>query len=151
MDIITPEKKKELQKELQELIDVKRPRVLEDLNVARSFGDLSENAEYDAARQEQQTLESRVKEIEFILNNAEVVAKKTKSDGTVSIGSKVEVEIDGKKEEYIMVGKDEADILSNKITNESPIGSVLYGKEEGASGTIVLPTKNVKFKITAVK
>lgn len=127
---ITAEGKKELEKELEELIK-NRPVISERIAVARSFGDLSENEEYSSARNEQKVAEGRILEIQDILKNAKIIrgGKKTKVD----LGAQISLDMDGKKMEYTLVGPTEANPLEGKISNESPIGKALFGHKAGES------------------
>lgn len=125
---LTAEGKKELERELEELI-AGRPAISERIATARAFGDLSENEEYSSARNEQKMAESRILEIEEILKNAKVIrgGKKDK----VALGATVKIDLGGKKMEYALVGPTEANPLEGKISNESPIGKALVGKSAG--------------------
>lgn len=143
---ITAEGKAELEKELAELKE-RRLEISEKIAAARDYGDLSENAEYDAAREEQGIVETRVLEIEDILNNFEII--KPKSGGSVHVGSTVDLK-NGKKVTYTIVGPVEADPLEGKISNESPIGAALMGKKAGDKVTIETPKGNVAYTIEAV-
>ena len=127
---LTAEGKKELEKELDELIKG-RPAIAERIAIARSFGDLSENEEYSSARSEQKVAESRIMEIQEILKNAKVIrgGKKTKVD----LGATVTLNMNGKKATYTVVGTTEANPLEGKISNESPIGKALLGHKTGES------------------
>ena len=127
---LTAEGKKELEKELDELIKG-RPAIAERIAIARSFGDLSENEEYSSARNEQKVAESRIMEIQDILKNAKVIrgGKKTKVD----LGATVTLNMNGKKATYTVVGTTEANPLEGKISNESPIGKALLGHKTGES------------------
>lgn len=145
---LTIEGKKELEEEL-ELLKGQRAEVAEKIANARDYGDLSENAEYDAAREEQAQVESRVAEIEDILQNADII-KPTKSNGTVQVGSTVDLH-NGKKVTYTIVGPVEADPLEGKISNESPIGSALIGKKVGDKVVIETPKGSTTYKIDAIR
>ncbi|MBR3253881.1 transcription elongation factor GreA [Candidatus Saccharibacteria bacterium] len=125
---LTAEGKKELEKELDELIK-SRPQIAERIATARAFGDLSENEEYSSARNEQKLAESRILEIQDILKNAKVIrgGKKDK----VSLGATVSLDMSGRKVEYILVGPTEANPLEGKISNESPIGKAIFGHKAG--------------------
>jgi len=125
---LTAEGKKDLEKELEELI-AKRPEIAEKIATARAFGDLSENEEYSSARNEQKLTENRILEIQDILKNAKVIKGGKKS--TVSLGVGVKLDLGGRKVEYTVVGATEADPLNGKISNESPIGKVIMGHKEG--------------------
>lgn len=144
---ITIDGKKELEAELKSLV-ARRGDVADKIANARDFGDLSENAEYDAAREEQGLLETRIAEIEEILNNAEIIKASRKK--TIDLGSKVELKTGGKVVKYTIVGPVEADPLEGKISNESPIGEALFGKKVGDSAVISTPKGDVTYKISAV-
>lgn len=144
---ITAEGKKELEAELAELIS-RRGAIAEKIAEARDFGDLSENAEYDAAREEQGLLETRVGEIEEILLNADIIKGGSKTK--VSLGSKVELKSGSKSVTYTVVGPVEADPLEGKISNESPIGVAVFGKKVGDSATITTPKGDVTYKIVTI-
>jgi transcription elongation factor GreA len=146
---LTDEGKKELELELDELKG-RRGDIAEKIANARDYGDLSENAEYDAAREEQAQVESRIAELEDILKNADII-KPTKNNGTVQVGSTVDLVVDGKKVTYTVVGPVEADPLEGKISNESPIGSALMGQKEGDKVTIETPKGKTTYTIEAVK
>ena len=148
--LLTQEGLEELKKELEELKMVKRPEVIEALKEARAQGDLSENAEYDAARNEQAIVESRIKELEVMVENAKVI-EKTNSD-VVSLGCNVTIEYvdDNEKEEYSIVGSKEADPFSNKISNESPIAQAILGKKKGTTVSVDSPNGKYDVKIIAV-
>ena len=147
---LTQEGMDELKKELDELIQVKRPEVINALKDARAQGDLSENAEYDAARTEQAIVESRIKELETMLERAVVI---TKADtDTVSIGTKVTLEYvdDEDTEEYSIVGSSEADPFLNKISNESPIAKAIMGLKVGSVVSVDSPNGKYNVKIVAI-
>lgn len=145
---ITTTGKKELEAELEGLKS-RRGEIAEKIASARDFGDLSENAEYDAAREEQGLVETRIAEIENILANADIIKGGTKS--SVNLGSIVELTTDGKKVTYTVVGPVEADPLAGKISNESPIGEALFGKKIGETATIVTPKGEVAYTIADIK
>ncbi len=145
---ITAEGKAELEKELAELV-AQRADVAEKIAAARDYGDLSENAEYDAAREEQGIVESRVIEIEDILQNFELIVAK-KSNGTVQVGSTVDLK-NGKTVTYRVVGPVEADPLEGKISNESPIGAALMGKKVGEKVVIETPKGSTTYTLEAIR
>ena len=147
---LTEEGLQELKKELDELILVKRPEVINALKDARAQGDLSENAEYDAARTEQAVVESRIKELESMLERA-VVITKVNTD-VVSIGSKVTLEYvdDEDTEEYSIVGSNEADPFANKISNESPIAKAIMGLKVGSVVSVDSPNGKYDVKILSI-
>ena len=145
---ITLDGKKELEAELSDL-KARRGHVADKIAEARDFGDLSENAEYDAAREEQGLLETRIAEIEDILNNAEII--KGGSKKAVSLGSHVDLKTNGKIVSYTVVGPVEADPLEGKISNESPIGVALFGKKVGDTATITTPKSEVTYTIDQIR
>lgn len=144
---ITAEGRDDLQKELFELKE-RRSEISERIAAARDYGDLSENAEYDAAREEQGIVETRVLEIENILANFELI--KPKSGGVVRVGSTVDLH-NGKIVTYTVVGPVEANPLEGKISNESPIGAALMGKKTGDTVTIITPKGEVTYTIDNVR
>lgn len=145
---ITADGKKELEAELEGLKS-RRGEIADKIAEARDFGDLSENAEYDAARNEQGLLESRIAEIEDILMNASIIGKHRK--GVVDLGSVVEIEHKKVRTKYTVVGPVEADPLEGKISNESPIGRALYGKKIGDEATIATPKGETTYTIVAIQ
>lgn len=144
---ITDEGKAELEAELAELKG-RRGAIADKIAEARDYGDLSENAEYDAAREEQGLVESRIAEIEDILLNAELI--KAGKGSKVSLGSKVELKTGKKTVNYTVVGPVEADPLEGKISNESPIGVALMGKKVGDTVTITTPKGEVTYEIVSI-
>lgn len=149
---LTSEGYLELETELNHLKTDKRNEVLNALKEARALGDLSENAEYDSARDEQAKLEARIKEVEYILEHATIIDDSTDSD-TVQIGSTVELEYDGddEAEEYRIVGSQEADPFNNKISNESPIAAAILNRKVGETVEVSSPDGVYKVKIVSVK
>ena len=147
---LTEEGLEEIKKELEELKLVKRPEVINALKDARAQGDLSENAEYDAARSEQAIVESRIKDLEVMLERA-VVITKVDTD-VVSIGTKVTLEYvdDDDTEEYSIVGSQEADPFTNKISNESPIAKAIMGLKVGSVVSVDSPNGKYDVKILAI-
>ena len=137
----------ELKTELEFLI-AKRADLAEAIRSARELGDLSENAEYQSARADQEKSETRVSEIENILANVEVIKKPT--GGKVQLGSTVKLSASGKTKEFQVVGTVEADPLSGKISDESPIGQALLGKVEGDSVEISTPSDSTTYKIISI-
>lgn len=139
----------ELQAELNALI-AKRPDIAEAIRSARELGDLSENAEYQSARAEQERTEKRVSELENILLNVEII-QKPKGDSKIQLGSEVALKsAAGKTKEFQIVGTVEADPLSGKISDESPIGQALLGKKEGDSVEITTPVDTTSYKIVSI-
>ncbi|HEU0080939.1 MAG TPA: transcription elongation factor GreA [Candidatus Paceibacterota bacterium] len=147
---LTQEKYKELERELAELKTVKRKEVASNLEYARSLGDLSENAEYQEARELQATIEDRIMTIESTLKTAEIV-REAHGD-SVSMGSLVTVEKSGNgKQKFKIVGSDEVDTASGRISNLSPLGSVLVGKRKGESVSVSTPKGIATYRIVAVE
>lgn len=144
---ITAEGKTELETELIGL-KARRGEIADKISEARDFGDLSENAEYDAAREEQGLLETRIAEIEDIINNAEII--KANKKNIVGLGSKVELKTGAKKVVYTVVGPVEADPMEGKISNESPIGMALYGKKVDDKVTITTPKGDISYIIVSI-
>lgn len=139
----------ELQAELEELI-AQRAIIADRIKTAREFGDLGENMEYTAARQDQERNESRISEIDHILKNVDVI-KDSKSNGKVVLGSTVKLRTeDGKTKEFQVVGTVEADPLNGKISDESPIGRALMGKKEGEAVEIKTPIETALYKIADI-
>lgn len=144
---ITAIKRDELKEELKELV-AKRPQIAEDLAYARSFGDLSENAEYDAAREAQKVLESRVQEIEGILEHATII--KAKKSDKVVLGTKVKIKSGRKETEYLMVDPVEANPLQSKLSVESPLGQVLMGRKVDDEVEFNAPKGVIRYIITEI-
>lgn len=137
----------ELETELNELKNVRRPEVITALKEARANGDLSENADYDAARNEQAQIEARIKELEYKLEHSKIVNKA--KNGTAGIGSVVTIkDEDGDEEEYQLVSSVEADPFNNKISVESPIGLAIKGHKTGDS--VLVESPNGGYNITIV-
>ena len=145
--LLTKEGVADLEKELAELISQRGPAA-EAIKTAREFGDLSENAEYQSARQEQERLEARISEVEYILQNVQVITK-PKGDSKVQIGSTVTLKNHDTKK-FQVVGTVEADPLNGKISDESPIGVALMGKKLGDEVEIVTPVETHKYKVVDI-
>lgn len=138
----------ELEVEHKELV-VQRAPIAERIKTAREFGDLSENAEYTSARQEQERVEGRIAEIENILQNVEIIVK-PKGDSKVQLGSSVKLQAGGKTKQFQVVGTVEADPLNGKISDESPIGQALLGKKLGDEVEIKTPAETATYKIAEI-
>ncbi len=139
-----------LEQELNTLKTEKRPEVIKALKEARALGDLSENSDYDAARNEQAQLEARIKELEYKLEHC-TIADSGKKD-TVSVGSTITIAYDdGDTEEYKIVGSLEADPFENKISNESPIGKAIIGHKKGEVVEVASPNGNFTVTITNIE
>ncbi len=142
-----------LKKELQELKTVRRPTVIEAIAVARDHGDLKENAEYHAAREEQGFIEGRIKELESAISNSQIIdVTKLNANGRVVFGSTVDLfDVDTEEEvSYQIVGDIEADINENRIAISSPIARALIGKEEGEEVVVEAPAGSKEYVISAV-
>jgi len=148
MEYLTPEGLEKLKKELHFLKDIKRKEIAEKLKTAISFGDLSENASYQEAKEEQAFLEGRISEIEETLKNT-TVQKKEKT-GWVQIGSVVFVSSNSHKEKFEIVGSNEGNPLEGKISYNSPLGKVLLDKPEGANVEFETPGGRVKYRILKI-
>ena len=149
--ILTKEGKEELEKRLEYLKLTARAEITERIKTAREFGDLSENAEYDAAKNEQAMIEGEIQEIENKLKYA-VIIKDGAKKGVVSLGSKVDI-LDNETNElmtYEIVGTTEADVEMGRISNESPIGNALLGRKAGETLTVSVPVGNVSITIKKV-
>ena len=151
-NILTYEGLKKLEDELENLKVVRRKEVSQKIKEAREQGDLSENAEYDAAKDEQRDIEARIEELEKILKNAEVVVEVEADLDKVSIGCSVKIldcEFD-EELEYKIVGSTEANSLKGKISNESPVGKALLGKQVGDTVTVETPAGEFSYKVLSI-
>ena len=151
--ILTPEGYEKLKQEIESLQTHKRREVAERIRVAREFGDIAENAEYDDAKNEQAMLEHRIMQLEERLLGARVLTKKDVSKDIVSVGSHVRVKnMDANKTfEYHIVGSAEANPAENKLSNESPVGKAIMGKKKGEVVEVAAPRGSLKFKILEIK
>ena len=151
--ILTSEGLKKLEDEFDDLIVVKRKEVAQKIKEAREQGDLSENAEYDAAKDEQRDIEARIEEIEKILKNAEIVDEDEVDLGTINIGCQVKI-LDLEFDEeltYKIVGSTEANSLKGKISNESPVGKALIGKKVGDLVAVETQVGVVEYKVLDIQ
>lgn len=147
--IMTAEGFLEAENELNELKNVRRPEVIKALKEARALGDLSENADYDAARNEQAIIEAKIGELEYKLEHAQIIDNKTKNE--VSLGSVVTISYsDGLEEEYKIVGSMEADPFDNKISNESPLGIALLKHKIGDVVNVESPNGGYTIKVEKI-
>lgn len=149
---MTEEGKAKLEEELHTLKTVKRTEVVERIKIARDFGDLSENSEYDSAKEEQAFVESRIAQLEKMIRNA-VIIENNNDENTVALGKKVTfIELpDGEEETYTIVGSAEADPFEGKISNDSPIAKSLFGKEKGDEVMVPTPGGEMKVKIINIE
>lgn len=150
---MTEEGKVKLEQELEHLKTVRRPEVVERIKIARDFGDLSENSEYDAAKDDQAFVESRITQVETMLRNAVIIENDDSDQSTVQMGRTVTfIELpDGDEEEYTIVGSAEADPFEGKISNDSPIAKSLLGCEVGQEVNVPTPGGDMRVRITEVK
>ena len=151
--ILTPEGFKKLQQEIEHLSTEKRREVAERIRIAREFGDIAENAEYDDAKNEQALLEHRIATLEERLRHARVITKKDIAKDVVSIGSKVKLrDMDAKKTvEYHIVGSAEANPAENKLSNESPVGKAIMGHKKGEVVEVAAPRGALRYKIMEIR
>jgi transcription elongation factor GreA len=152
-NILTREGLAKLENELDDLIVVKRKEVAQKIKEAREQGDLSENAEYDAAKDEQRDIEARIEEIEKILKNAEIVDEDEVDLGSINIGCQVKI-LDLEFEEeliYKIVGSTEANSLKGKISNESPVGRALLGKKVGDLVTVETQVGTIEYRVLEIQ
>ncbi|WP_335869270.1 transcription elongation factor GreA [Bacillus sp. 2205SS5-2] len=145
--------KEKLEQELDQLKSVKRKEVVERIKIARSFGDLSENSEYDSAKEEQAFVEGRISTLEAMIRNAKIIQEDEQAKDIVTLGKSVSfVELPGGDEEsYSIVGSAEADPFEGKISNDSPIAKSLLGKKVGEEVSVHTPGGDMKVRITAIK
>ncbi|EST51669.1 transcription elongation factor GreA [Brevibacillus panacihumi W25] len=147
--ILTPEGLAKLEQELEDLKTVKRKEVAARIKEAISFGDISENSEYEEAKNEQAFIEGRILTLEKMLRNARIITNEDVDTGVVSVGSKVrlkDLEF-GDIVDYTIVGSAESDPMNNKISNESPVGQALLGKAKGAVVDVQVPAGVIQYEI----
>ncbi len=152
--LITKEGLDKLVKELDELKNVKRKQVAERIKEAISYGDLSENAEYEEAKNEQAFVEGRIMELEEKVKNAKIISDKNKVNKTIQLGTTVHLKNLTKKKDdleiYVIVGSTEADPFEGKISNESPVGSALLDHSKGDVVKVVAPAGNIEYEIVKI-
>lgn len=146
---VTAQGLEDMKNELNYLINVKRPEVIEALKEARALGDLSENAEYDAARGEQASTEGRIKELEVLIENAKIIDEVSTDKVTIGNNVKIEYVEDGEIETYSIVGSTEADPFENKISNESPIAKAILGAK--VDDVVAVESPNGKYNVKIVE
>jgi transcription elongation factor GreA len=147
--ILTKDGLDQLKNEYEELVNTKRPQVVIRLSEARDLGDLSENSEYAAAKQDLSFIDGRIAELEEILHGAKIVT--THKKGSVDVGCKVTLHINGKKEVFTVVGEWEADPSQKKISHSSPLGKALLGKREGEKIEVDAPAGKLLYKIIEIQ
>jgi transcription elongation factor GreA len=148
---LTLEGFKKIKDELKELKEVKRKQISERIQEAKEHGDLSENAEYHEAREEQSFIEGRILELENLLRNSVVIDINNDQDQIIRIGSKIIVEKNGETIEYSIVGSTEADPKNNSISCDSPLGQAFLGKKKGEIIKVKIPKGETEFKIRDIK
>lgn len=151
--LLTPEGLQKLEDELEHLKSVKRREVAERIKLAISYGDISENSEYEDAKNEQAFIEGRIMTLEKMLRNARIIQEADVKTDAVSVGSTVRLrDIEFNEEvEYTIVGSAEADPGSSKISNESPVGRALLGKSVGSTVDVAVPAGNIQFEVLHIK
>ena len=147
--VLTKDGLSELKREYDDLVNVKRPDAVNRLADARELGDLSENSEYAAAKQDLAFIDGRILELEEIIHGAKIVTNHTKN--AVDVGCKVTLTINGKKEVFSLVGEWEADPMQKKISHSSPLGKALMGKKVGEKVEVEAPAGKVLYKILSIE
>lgn len=149
---MTEEGRKKLEEELEYLKTERRQEVVERIKIARSFGDLSENSEYDAAKDEQAFVEGRVSQVEQMLKNAAIIEEDTSNNTVVSLGKSVRFKElpNGDEESYTIVGSAESDPLEGKISNDSPMAQSLLGRQIGEQVTVSTPGGDIEVEIIEI-
>lgn len=137
--------------ELEYLSTTKRAEIAERINIARGFGDLAENSEYDAAINDQDLSENRIAELENVLKNAKVITEEHTNSDFVVIGSTVKIDMDNEIDEFTIVGRVEADPSKKKISNESPLGMALLGAKKGEEVEVATPIVRYKCKVLEIR
>ncbi len=149
--LITQEGLDKLAAELKELVEDRRPDVIARIKSAKELGDLSENAEYSSAKDEQSFIEGRIQELDDVIKHAKVVKDSSKSGGkTIQIGSRVTVQVEGDTDQYELVGPAESDPARGKISTDSPVGQALLGHQVKETVKVRTPDGDVAYKIVAV-
>ena len=147
--VVTKDGLSELKREHEELVSVKRPEAVARLADARELGDLSENSEYASAKQDLAFIDGRILELEEIIHGAKIVTNHTKSQ--IDVGCKVTLNVNGKKEQFMLVGEWEADPMEKKISHESPLGKALLGKKVGEQVEVEAPAGKVLYKVLHIE
>ncbi len=152
-EFLSPEKFEELKQELHQLKTVRRKEVAESLEYARSLGDLSENAEYQEARDLQAAIEERIARLEQMIANAEIVTHSKKKSDVVAMGAKVSIQKIGEKDthKYEIVGSEEANMMERKISYLSPLGEAMMGKKKGDEFSFETPNGKQKYKVVGIE
>jgi transcription elongation factor GreA len=142
---------KKIEKELIELKTIKRPDVVKRIDIAREFGDLSENAAYHDAKDEQGYIEGRILELEHLIKTSDIIDENVHDKNLVEIGAHVKVDFDGEEKEFNIVGANEADPMKGSISYNSPLGSSFIGKRVGDKFEVEVPKGNIQCKILEIK
>lgn len=148
---LTPKGFEDLKLEYKELLEKRRPEVVARLSSAREMGDLSENAEYTAAREELSFIDSRIEELENLIKQAQLISENGHKNTSVDLGSQVVIKIKGKEEVFTVVGEWEADPAEKKISHESPLGKALIGKGVGDEFEVQAPAGKMVYTVVSVK
>ena len=151
--VLTESGLKKMQEKLDYLVSVRRNEISEQIAIARGFGDLSENAEYDEAKKEQAKVEEEINRLQATIRTATIVADDEITTERVSIGTVVKVKDldDGETYEYAIVGANEADPMEDRISNESPVGAGLIGAKKNQTVSIVIPAGTLNYKVLSIK
>ncbi len=147
---LTKQGQEELQKELDVLVNDKRPKLVDRLSYARAQGDLAENSDYQSAKEELEFLDGRIDELTQVLKNATIAPSNDGKSG-IGVGTKVTVKVNGKEMVFNVVGEWEADPMAKKISHESPLGAALLGKKVGDSAEVEAPAGKVVYQVVAVE
>jgi transcription elongation factor GreA len=148
--LLTPEGLEKLNKELKDLVENKRKEVIERIREAAAHGDLSENADYAQAREEQSFIEGRIAEIEDIIKNAEIISQ-TSHGNIVNVGTTVIVKVSDSEKKYTIVGSNEANPKDGKISNESTVGKALLGRKTGEKFKVLTPAGEIEYQILSIE
>ncbi|MCR4277455.1 MAG: transcription elongation factor GreA [Candidatus Berkelbacteria bacterium] len=148
--LITEEGLEKLKEELTELMTVRRPEVINRIKGAKELGDLSENAEYSAAKEEQSFVEGRIQEVEEIIKHAKIVSSASDCNGSIGIGCVVTVLVDGDEDKFELVGPTESDPAKGKISVDSPVGKALLGHKAKDTVSVETPDGKIQYKIVSV-
>lgn len=148
--LITEEGLEKLRSELQELLTVRRPEVINRIKGAKELGDLSENAEYSAAKEEQSFVEGRIQELEEVIKHAKIADGSTDCNGSIAIGCTVKVLVDGEEDQFELVGPTESDPSRGKISVDSPVGKALLGHKAKDIVSVETPDGKIQYKIISV-
>jgi len=148
--LMTGEGLEKLRIELRELLEIRRPEVISRIKGAKELGDLSENAEYSAAKDEQSFIEGRIQELEEIIKHAKIVESRSNHGGLINIGSSVKVTVDGDEDQFEVVGPTESDPAKGKISVDSPVGKALLGRKAKDTVAVETPDGKIQYKILSV-